>query len=220
MRLFLPIFLLFVGNILFAQDSATIKEINALVGPKFHFDTTDNNYGDDFFAIDKRNNNIIVTTWDTGINNIQPLKKIFVLRMVGNKLIIIDTSSTLEFEGRGLEVWVKHDTLELYSSHHGGTNKSVYKFNKKKKKYLLIGLQNSEVLKTSIHGYNDVTIGVRKEYYNVNKQELIIEVWDDETKIISGKIIKKPLPKNFIPELAHYYYLDLVGDDLRYSNLH
>lgn len=35
MRLFLPLFLLFVANILLGQDSTTIKEINELVGPEF-----------------------------------------------------------------------------------------------------------------------------------------------------------------------------------------
>ncbi len=217
MRLFLPIFLLITSNVSFAQDSATIKEINELVGPKFHFDIANNGYGDDFFIIDKSNNNLIVSVWDTGIDNRNPLKKIFVLRMVGKKLTIIDTSSTFEVDGRGPDVHIHTDTIIIDHGCHGCSDWNTYKFNKEKQKYLLVSLKYVQLIKSSNPLYNNLAIGVRKEYYNVNKQELTIKVWnDDETKIKSKKIIEKPLPKDFIPDLAHY--IDLVGEDLR--NIH
>ncbi len=189
MRLFLPIFLLIATNALFAQDSATINEINELVGPKFYFDTANNDYGDDFYVIDKSNNNLIVSAWDTGIDNTRPLKKIFVLRMSDKKLAIIDTSSTFEVDGRGPDVHINTDTIIIDHGCHGCSDWNTYKFNKEEQKYLLVSLKYVEVINSNNPLYNNLAIGVRKERYNVNKQELRIEVWnDDETKIKSKKI--------------------------------
>ncbi len=101
MRLFLPIFLLFFANVLFAQDSATLKEINELIGPKFHFDTATQHYGFNLYLKDEVNDNFIINVHDTGFDRSNELNKIFVLKKVNSHLCIIDSSSTFERDGRG-----------------------------------------------------------------------------------------------------------------------
>lgn len=54
---------------------------------------------------------------------------------------------------------------------------------------------------------NDPT-GVEIQSYNIKKQELTIKVFNldenDDEKLRSIKKIKKPLPKDIIPDLAHF----------------
>src|SRR4051812_33290404 len=121
MRLIFLLCFCFSAQLLFAQNEATIKEINQLIGPDFYFDTSNNGFGDDFYVEQKGDEqNIILIAWLKETDSTEPVGKIFVLERVNNTLRIIDSSARYIRDGRGPSLSVSNDTIELDHDFHGG----------------------------------------------------------------------------------------------------
>jgi hypothetical protein len=63
---------------------------------------------------------------------------------------------------------------------------------------LLFG-QNAKIVKT-----NNIPTGFATETYDVAKQELTTRRFDIDNKLKKSKTIKRPLPKDIIPDLSHF----------------
>ncbi|TKK70261.1 hypothetical protein FC093_05805 [Ilyomonas limi] len=206
MRFIFFLIFLFSSKLSFAQDTTVIKEINQLIGPEFYFDTSNNNFVDDFYIEQKgdQDNIIIIQAWRKDTGNADPIGKIFVLERRNDTLTVIDSSARYIRDGRGPQWAISNDTLNIEHSFHGGFFSLHYTFNQELKKYLLISIELHEVIMDE--KYNNVPVRIRTAYYDINKRKLIITIQPVDDGSIKKKITiaKKSLPENFIPDLAHF----------------
>ncbi len=204
MRLIFLFSFLLVSNLLFAQNTVLVKEINHLIEPEFQFDTSNgfiNNFYDKQAGNEKK---MIILAWKKESDDAYPTAKIFVFERLNGKLKIIDSSKRYIRDGMGPNWNILNDTLKVIHGFHGGFNALRYVFNKKLKKYLLVSVELKEVIHDK--KYNNVPVGYKTKYYDINKKELltIIQRVDDSKIKTKNTRVKKILPKGFIADLAHF----------------
>ena len=205
MRFLFSLVFLFLSFALSAQNAATIHAIDQLVGPEFYFDSTHDGFSENSYMVLKgKELNTIVIAWNKDTSNYPFICKIFVLEQANSRLRIVDSSTRYERDGKGPRLFLSNDTLKLEHGFHGGYYSFHYTFNEQLKKYIL----NEIVAEEVIHDkkLNNFPIARKHQFYNINKQTLTIEISPVDNKKVKHQttIIKKALPKNFIPDLAHY----------------
>jgi len=148
----------------FAQQKTLRDSANILIGPLYK--VCDD--GLDEVDLNKDGRKEIVVTayheYEQGV-----LVKIFVLARSNNKLIIIDSSTTLERDGRGPHVFVDGNRLIVEHAYNHEDNRLVYIFNKTKNRYILTSLMHLYV-DIQKHGAEDHTVKVEQEYGVINQR--------------------------------------------------
>ena len=224
MRLFLPFFLLVASINLFAQDNATIKEINELVGPSFQFHIN-NTINCGFFNNGKQNNKcgcyyeeekrIIVIA--RSINEKSCNYKVFVFKPTKYDLKMIDSSTSFCFI-KGCNVEVRNDTITLNSLIHNAGYSFIYKFDAIHQKYFLRSVKFFEVT----YGKSMENFLQEEKTYDVIKQLLAFRTIHKLPKGSSfkKKVINKPLPNNFKKEMSAFIDPNEENDaSLIYNNI-
>ncbi len=115
------------------------NQINRLVSPSYVLLKEDRAYSSyNSIDIDKDGQKeIIVSVSDTtklGSTD-DPSTKIYVFKIIQNRLEIIDSSAEYEVDGRGPQIGVHSNELSIIHSFHRGYNKLSYLWNSAKNKY-------------------------------------------------------------------------------------
>lgn len=194
--------LLLISKLIFAQDTATIKEINKLIGPEFKF-SKDSVWDDDFYVVKENTEKFYAINSHKESNGELEYEKVFVFTKENNKLIIVDTSTKFERDGRGPHLTFSNDTLFIEHSYHHGFYTLCFKFNFRIRKYKLMTIETENVLHEN-KKENNVPTGTEIQSYDVSKQELVIKKFNDNDKLIKIRKIKKEFPRALIPDLAHF----------------
>lgn len=204
--------LLLISKLIFAQDTATIKEINKLIGPEFKFRNEIDFSDDNYFAWENANENILVVNSHKRNNDGDlEFEKIFVFSKNKNQFQLIDSSSRFERDGKGPSISFSKDTIALEHNHHGGGYNLIYKFNSVSKKYFLTEIKNHQ------GGYNKDHFIKTEQVYDVIAQKLF---YKREEQLVDGwktiktekKVIEIAPPKNFKIKLSEFLDPELYAE--------
>ncbi len=187
MRLTFLFAFLFLSKLLLAQDDKMVADINRMIGPQFTEDTINYKVVDISKKLQEGNKTAVIIAVDTNSDGLS-LYKIFILKKIDERLKIVDTSARYM---QGGSIRSLHDTLQIMQRFSGGAYIFDYKFDNERQKYLLVNME-----------YAYPKGGIENDY-EINKQELTVSKLNSHDKWIS-KTSKQPLPKNFIPDLAHF----------------
>jgi hypothetical protein len=181
----------------FSQDKSIIAEINKFIQPAFFINSdTSLNYQFKFYKqVDldgDRTSEIIVVALDT----LAQENKIFIFKKTDKQLQLVDSSAAYEVDGRGPQIILKNNALEIYHAFHHGSYDFVYEYSK--------GLQKFELASISLEFNNpyfpDTEHGVLfYQKYDALKHTLhlhsyLYTVADGEKKEIKSK--DKTIVKN------------------------
>jgi hypothetical protein len=202
----------------FCQSAETIMKVNKLTKP-FCISRADSFYQHGYYKetdLDGDHvNEIVVSAIDTADEE----NKIFIFKLNNGNLKIIDSSSAYIVDGRGPDVAVKNDTLEIYHNFHHGNYDFEYKFNRSIQKFELVSMGLTYL---DPHEPDEDHGIVFEQTYDVIKHTLffhsyLYKIDDSNDKEI--KSIDKTIIQNKNLERSLFAFRDPIEDDSDYNSV-